>query len=678
MEARYEYINNTLSVPAKLIYEELKLITFNTYGSWCNRGKLVRTKAGKGKGNTAWVSFYDISEDWVRNAIKNVLGDPTKVISKNELEDLLVTDHQAIKFYASHRKPNGKPLSNEKQREKGNTVMVLNAIQTLLNKKASLVKKQKIGSLWTNISEAVNDLATKTNSDGDALYDFKLPGGWRKLKIKYELYVDYGYSIFIHGNEGSTNARTITTEIGDYLLALYCLPTGKLTIPEVLERYDAERALKPHWKSLTNQAVYQFLYEPENQRIWQLARNGKQAYDKKYKYTLDIDKSKWFPNCYWAIDGTKLDWIHYWEGSANKMGAKLKIDVMFDVYSEKIIGWSLGFTENHIEHFKAIKMAVNEAQCRPFFLTYDQQSGHKMDRMNTLYDGLVAQKKEHKGTHYPGAAKQHGNPAEGLFKRLQQQVINKFWFNDGQSITVKRDDNKMNTDFILKNKSSLKTVEDLHAAWETAVNIWNAKAHPLFKDTTKESRNEVYQHTMDMKEPLSLYDIMDKMWIEEKKRPITFKSNGLDLRLGSKKPLTYVVYDKNGDVDLEFRRKNVGKKFIVRYDPDFLDGYIQLCEKDAEGNIVHIANAEPKRKAQPVPALMEPGDKEQALKDRSIRDLEFLRDKAAYEELMERTGITPAKEMEHQDLLIKFKGNLNKVQRAKVEANENLNAASRL
>lgn len=664
----YQYQNNILSVPAKILYDDLELIAYNTYRSWCSRGKLVRTKEGKGQGNEAWISYYDIAETWVKNAIKAYLGDPKDVVVVNLLEDYIVPDQEAAKFFAAHRTPSGKPLSFEKQRNRATNCMILNAIKTVLHNKTASAKMfgKKKTKIWANISEAVNALNTDK-------WSYTLPGNERSLQRKYERYLEEGYWVFIHKNEGKDNAALIKGEIADFLLAQYSLPI-KLTIPEVLERYEFKQPIKG-WPDLTDKAVYNFLYKPENERIWTLARHGREAYNKKYKHTLTRDKSNWFPNCYWAIDGTKLDWIHFWDDSSNKMGAKLKINVMFDVYSEKIIGWDLSFTESHIEHFNAIKMAVNEAECRPYFLTYDNQGGHKMDRMKALYDSLVA---EDKGHHHSGKAKEHGNPAEGLFRRLQQQVINKFWWSDGQSVTVKRDDNKMNPDFILANKSSLKTVEQLHEAWEAAVNVWNSKTHPQFKDTTKESRNDVYAHDMSMREELTLFDIMDKMWIEQKKKPLTYKSHGMDFRLGDKK-YQFEVYDENGDIDMEFRRKNVGKKFIVRYDPSFLDGYIQLCEKDEAGNIIHIANAQPKRKIQEVPALMEPGDKEQFEKDYKVRELEYNRDMEAYQALLDRTGITPESEMESQELLIKLKGNLSKHQRSSIEADETLtSAASRL
>lgn len=663
----YEYHNNLLSIPANLLYKEMDLISKSQYFKWCQRGKLVRTKEGKGKGNEAWVSYYDIAETWVQNAVKAYLGDPAEKVIENQLERYIITDKEAIRFFQNHRKPNGDKLSPQQQRIRVNSCSILNAIDRILKDNAAKSKMfgRKKTLIWHNISEAVNHIDTKK-------WKFKLPANERSLQRKFDKYRKENYFAFIHASEGNTYKTSVTKEVGNFLLAQYCLPV-KLSIPEVLERYNQYREANKHWKNLTTSKIYQFLHQPENERVWTLARHGKKAYSKKFKFTTEIDKSNWFPNCYWAIDGTKLDWIHVWENSSNKLGAKLKINVLFDVYSEKIIGYDLAFTESHLEHFKAIKMAVNEAQCKPYFITYDNQSGHKMDRMQDLYNSLVA---DDGGAHYPGKAYEHGNPAEGLFARLQKQVINKFWFSDGQSITVKRDDNKMNEDFILSKKDSIKSVDELKDAWLAAVNIWNNKPHPLFRETG-ETRNQVYNHAMQKQEPLSLFDIMGKMWVEQKKRPVTYKAEGLVLRLGEKR-YTYIVYDADNKIDLEFRRKNVGKKFVVRYDPDFLDGFVQLYDYNDYGELYHVADAQPKRKSQPVPMLQKPGQKAQWLEDYSIVKKELQRDQQAYEDLKKATGITPEREIEYQDLLIKMKGNLTKAQRSMVEEKETLSAASRL
>ncbi len=653
----YEYHNNTLSIPAKLLYEVWEIMAYNTYRSHCVRGKLIRTKEGRGEGNEAFVSFYDLPHDIQARCIEE-LGDPKEVAVVNQLEEYIVPDIEATRFFSQHRKDDGRSLSMEQQREKATNCMILNAIKTVFNERGAMTKMfgRKKTKIWENMSEAVNMLNTNK-------WLFKLPGTPRTLQRKYEAYLIDGYEVFIHKGEGQKNAQVLKGEVADYILAQYSLPI-KLSVPEVLERYNQIREDKG-WRGLTEGAIKIWLNEPEQERIWTLARHGKEAYDRKFKHTITRKKENWFPNAYWAIDGTKLDWIHIWEDSSNKQGARLKIDVVFDIHSEKILGSSLSFTENHTDHFNAIREAVNYAQCRPYLFTYDNQSGHKMSRMQDLYSSLVA---VDGGCHYSHRAYQHNSPAEQLFKRLQQQVINKFWFSDGQSVTVKLDDNKMNVDFINENKHLLKSVQELEVAWEAAVNIWNNNPHPKFN---KQTRNDVYRHKQPKQESLNIMDIVDKLWITESKKLITYKAHGLDMWVGGSK-YQFEVYDTEGHIDLEFRRKNVGSKFIVRYDPDFLDGYVQLCKKDENEEVVFIANAEPKREHETVPVLMEDGDKVIWNEDYQVRHKEYERDLNDYKALLSRTGITPEREIEEQELMIKMKRTLTKEERNKVEAEENI------
>ena len=183
--------------------------------------------------------------------------------------------------------------------------------------------------------------------------------------------------------------------------------------------------------------------KPENERIWYLPRHGEEEYNKRFGHTLKKNKNVMFPNAHWAIDGTKFDAIHYWDNSA-KMAAQMNIDVVIDVHSEKIIGWSFSETENHVDHFKAIKMAVNNAGARPYMFSYDGQSGHKMKKMQNLYKNLLAKG----GRHYQHKVGRKSNPIEQIFDRIQQQVVGKRWFSDKQSIKSHRLSSKPNMDFI--------------------------------------------------------------------------------------------------------------------------------------------------------------------------------------------------------------------------------------
>ena len=159
----YAYQQNILSIPAKLLYEDWKLVTYENYNTLCRRKQLIRTKEGKGKGNTPWVSFKDLpihnGVDFKEVCLKK-LGPPA--VTLNHLEPLLIPDTQAIKFFAEHRKPNGKPLSLDDQVVKTTNAIILNGIQMVLKDRALSAKlfKQntKDNKVWENISKAVNAL----------------------------------------------------------------------------------------------------------------------------------------------------------------------------------------------------------------------------------------------------------------------------------------------------------------------------------------------------------------------------------------------------------------------------------------------------------------------------------------------------------------------------------------
>lgn len=135
----YEFQNNILSIPAKLLYEDWALMAYKTYNSLCYRKKLIRTKEGKGAGNEAYVSFYDLPLD-IKEVCIEKLGNPKDKVVRNQLENYIVPDVKAARFFAEHRKPNGKPLADEDQREKATNAMILNAIQMAFKDKGALSK----------------------------------------------------------------------------------------------------------------------------------------------------------------------------------------------------------------------------------------------------------------------------------------------------------------------------------------------------------------------------------------------------------------------------------------------------------------------------------------------------------------------------------------------------------
>lgn len=653
-EKGYTYHQGILSIPARLLYEDWGIISYKNYNVMCYRGQLVRSRYGKGKGTEALLSYHDLPQEYKNVCIEN-LGEPDDVIIRDDLSPMIKPDAMAARFFERHRNPDGKALSEKKKIERITSCMILNALREIIEKNPNARGNKSKTKVWENLSDAVNNLNTKR-------WKHILPTSAKNLKIRYQRYIKEGYASFIHAGEGNQRTVAIKGEIGDYILAMYSLPI-KFTIPEVLARYNEVKE-ENEWRDLSESAIHKFLYKPENERVWTLARHGKEAYDRKYKHTIKRDKRRWFPNCYWAIDGTKLD-LAYLNTETNKMEAYARIDVIFDVYSEKIIGWSLSETESMTDHFRAVKMAVQVAGVRPYLFTYDKQSGHTSNKMQEIYSELVA---KDGGTHYSHRAREHNSPAEGIFRRLQQQCIQKLWNSDGLGITTKTDQSKMNADFIAENIHKLPTREEILKQWEFIVREWNSAKH---FDKKHKTRNEVYNEEMLISEPLELSEIMRLMWIEEKKKPITYKAHGITLVV-DKQEYIYEVYDREGQIDLEFRRKFVGEKFIVRYDPDAMDGHIQLLKENQFGEKYFVAYAEPKRAFEVVPKLMMEGEKEQALRDMNIRTAERDRDAQAYKDLVARTGISPERYIAEQELAIKTQGRNPKKINIQVDRSESL------
>lgn len=629
-------------------------ITKPNYDKYKRLGKITALTTG-GNGREALIEWSSISDTNLKDTIiKSVGYDPTKTIKNKTFADYILKDEDPYRYFKDYEKSNGDPLLDKQIAKWTAQARIFNGITRLLESRSKVKKAfgKSEGVLFKNITKAIHELDTENFPHG-------LGKNSKRLKAKYYKYInDGGFETLLHKGLENDNTLKIKGEMADWLLVMYSQP-NKMTVPTILLKYNEIR-VENGWPSITKQAYNQFLNKTENKRIWYLGRHGRKSWEKLFGYHTKKDKSNWFPNCWWAIDGSKLDWVHYDE-NAIKMAAKLKIDPTVCVFSEKIIGWSYSESENITDHFKSMKMAAKTSGVRPYLISYDNQSGHKSPKMQELYSNLVAR---NKGTHYPHKAYRSSNPIEGIFSRLQQQVVNQLWFSDKQSVKSRDINSAPNMDFINSNKDRLYTKEELIKAWEMCVYLWNNSKHPTFKEMT---RSEVYEMDAPMKEEIGYLDMVELFWINETKAKKYYKG-GMPLEVAGCK-YEYEVLDGDGKIDLEFRRKYIGAKFIVKYDPEHLNDFVQLFQEDKEGNRTFIANAQPKRSHEQVPALMKEGDKERFNEDWQVVEMELSRDMAEIEALRKRTGVTPEKLIDEHELMIKMGGKLPKKERLELESN---------
>lgn len=632
----FEYYQNTLCVQSSWLLEN-DIISQTNVKNLVQRGKIKKLTIG-GNGRKALVAYESIP-DRFKKIIREKVGDPYASVKNIVFGDYMEWDYDAEHYFRDYILDNGSHLPEEKQTEYTHQAIMFNTVKHIA---VNVVIQKRFGGkklMWDRMLEAIQNLPeTWQHTRYKNVLSFK-----RALK-RYE---DEGYISIVSGKWLNANASVIVGDVADFLLAQYCLPI-KYTTPELLKIYENVRESKG-WKSLSERAVNAWLDKTEQKRIWMLARDGREEYMKAFGHTVTRKRSEWFPNAWWAIDGTKLDLVHF-ANNKQKMAAELKINVVFDVYSEKIIGWDIAYSENHASHFRAIKMAVNEAGCRPFLFTYDKQSGHTSGRMQDLYDRLPAKG----GTHYSHKVGRKSSPAEQIFNRLQQQVISKMWFSDKQGIKVRTAKNRPNTDFIVEYKTALPTVDEFNKIFTALVNKWNAGK----QDDWEFTRTQMYNQETEHREEIDILDQLSMFWIDET-NPKIYQPYGMELSVEGKDYL-YEVYDEANEIDEEFRRKYVREKLIVRYDPERLSEFVGLYELTPSGEKKFVAYAQSKRNHETIPILKREAADEWLKKDVSVRDSELKRDQEAYERLIQRTGITRESLIEEQELMVKFQGHLPK------------------
>ncbi|SDX10054.1 hypothetical protein SAMN05444338_10730 [Flavobacterium degerlachei] len=631
----FEYQQNTLCVASIWLYSSGVMSQAN-YKYLCSNGKIKKLTIG-GNGRKALVAYESIP-DRFKKLIREKVGDPYASVKNIVFSDYMDWDHTAEQYFRDYLLENGSHLPEEKQKEYTHQAIMFNAVKHIA---LNVVVQKRFGGkkqMWDRMLEAIGNL----------------PETWLHTRYKnvisfkraIQKYDTESYGSIVSGKWMNSNPSKIIDDVADFIMSQYCLPV-KYTITEVLRIYESVREAKA-WKSLSERAVGAWLDKTEQKRIWMLARDGKDEYMKHFGHTVTRNRSQWFPNAWWAIDGTKLDLVHFADNK-QKMAASLKINVVFDVHSEKIIGWDIAYSENHASHFRAIKMAVNHSGCRPHLFTYDKQSGHTSGKMQDLYDKLPV-----KGHHYSHKVGRKSSPAEQIFNRLQQQVISKMWFSDKQSIKVRTATNKPNTDFIMEYKEALPTVDQFNKIFSALVNKWNAGKQEDWAINRIERYNEETEH----REEISIMDQLSMFWIDETKVK-KYYAHGMPLTVEGKDYI-YEVYDETNNIDTEFRRKFVGESLIVRYDPERLDEFIGLYALTPSGEKRFVAYAQSKRMHESIPVLMKGNSRALLDQDIAIRDEELKRDELAYQNLIKRTGISRESLIEEQEMMIKFQGHLPK------------------
>ncbi len=568
----YQYYNNSICIPAEVLYGDLKLMSYDAYKQQCVRKSLNKVKNAC-PGQPALLDFESLPTQF-KQAVKDKLGDPYKVAKRNAIQEMIEIDLQASFYFRDYLYDGDKSLSNEKQREYTMNASVLKVLEQLANNRKLFCKALggRALRIWETLAVTVSEL-DKT------IYPHTLPTNARSLERAYARYRDNGYYGIIHKNYGNDHSEKLNSEAKYWVIARWGDQVRRVaTVEQLFFEYNQQADLKG-WKKLEDsKALYNYLHREDIQEIWYAHRHGELKAKEKFGFQHST-KMPTMRDSLWYSDGTKLN--YYYQTEEGKVSTISVYEIM-DAYSEVLLGYHIAESENYATQYCAYKMALQFAGHKPYQLGFDNQGGHKK-----LTAGSFIEKITHLAIRtqpYNGKSK----TIELAFKRFQEHYLKQDWYFTGQNIQAKRLESKANMEFINANKQNLPTLAEIKAKYLERRNQWNNAAH----HATGISRMEMYLNSTNERTPkIQLWDMVDIFWLLREK-PVTYTAYGLTFT-EKKESYTYTVYGENRLPNMDWHRKNIDKKFYVKFDPEDFS-MIYLYEKDPKGELRFVTEAETK------------------------------------------------------------------------------------
>jgi len=589
-----EYYNGILCISGKeLIRTESNpngIISLDIYRQLAYvRKKLKIQKRGGGEENPVLVTYDSLPPKYKLMA-KERHGDPEVESQKEGIMKILEHDKDAIAFFKNYRvsydDDNERGLPEDIQTIYSNNAAVLNALKKKWDEhllySRSQSKRPLSGKFWSRSVAAVQNLPGEWRCD--------LPKSPKRLRRKLEDYIVYGYEEILSGKWGNQNKRVINDEVGEWLVAEWSahVPRKVVSIEKLHALYNQKAeevnrtAGKSLWKEIKSSlAIRDYLYRPDIKEQWYAARYGELNYKEEYvrQHKTHLPSMR---DSLWYSDGTKLN-FYYQDADGNTKTANV-YEVM-DVYSECFLGYHISRTEDFEAQFHAFKMAVQTSKCKPYELKYDNQGGHKKLEAGSFLGNIS--RHSIRTAPYNGRSK----TIESAFGRFQEEYLKEEWYFTGQNIKAKKKESRENMEMILANLKNLPTLEKVKQVYLEKRKAWNNSPHPA----TGIPRIEMYRSSINEKvEAVDVLDMITMFGITPK-LPSTYRSSGITIEVKRQK-YEYEVLDANGMPDNGFMRRNIGRKFFVRYDPADMD-VVSLYEKDASG-LRFITVAHPYRKVQ--------------------------------------------------------------------------------
>lgn len=544
------------------------------YKSLLRRHRINVVVRGGGLGKVAEVEWMSLPDRFKVKYIAKY-GDPEEAQLRQN--SMITFDEKARAFFAQYELPDGSPLKEDKQQEYMVNASVLNKMLEMetVQRRQRAQRGNRTPVSWENIMEQCEQLREN--------YGHTLPKNAARLREKMRQYSREGYECLVSGKLGNANTTKITDEVAEWLLAHKASVNPVYTVAQLLDLYNSTAA-KRGWKAIKSaQTLIEFFERPDIKPQWYAVEQGAQRANNLFlRQNRTVMAS--CRDALWYIDGTKVNlYFKYWDEKSRrtKVGTTSCIYVM-DAHSEVFVGWYMCENETFQTTYEALRNAFERTGFMPYELVSDNQAGFTSKAAQRWRAKLETI--SHTTTPENGKSK----TIESAFGRFQAEVLHRHINYTGGNITAKSSKTKVDVAKIIQNVEALPTYEEVRAQNEADINIWNSLPHPKFAG---KSRMDVYRTSVNP-QAIALTDIIrEKVFYVATEKASTFRASGIEVTLNGVKRV-YEVFSAPNTPDLEWRRKNTGREFVVEYDPHDLSR-VRLCIDDPNYGLQFNTWAEP-------------------------------------------------------------------------------------
>ncbi len=575
------------------------IMSLSNYKQLTLRKRINIVRKGGGLDGYVLIDYQTLPERF-KSAYITKYGDPMELLKKAVATDSVLEDALAREYYTNYEPV----LSDDKIEEYTMNASVIKAVVEALDEVRQMRRGKRDGV-------PAREIAMELIERFRQYPGHTLATSWVRISAKIKEYKERGYSALVQGYIGNQRSRKITDEVGRQIVALKRSMVPIYTNEQIFEEINKIGEVRG-WKPIKSiNSIVSYLNSPEVMPLWYDAKLGgraaKQKFGRKHKTILPQMR-----DALWYGDGTKVNLYYKAIVNGRLVMRTTQVYEVMDAYSEVFLGYHISDRENYAAQLTAHRMAVEVAGCRPFEIVYDNQSGLKSIAGQAMLDKIAR-------IHRPTAPYNASSKSiEAAFGRFQHMILSRDWRFTGQNITSRGEFSRPNIELIEANVQNLYTYEELLVAYARAREEWNAMTHPI----TNRPRIEMYHESVNPEaQPITMADMVEIFW-HQHEQTVTFTTWGVTISVDSKK-YQYEVYGEDGYPDLEFRKTNTYRKFIVKYDPMDMTT-VRLYTQDSRGGLKFSAEARPYQQIH------------RAIQEQQDGEMEFIR---TMDERMKRSAV---------------------------------------